>query len=120
MAYHLRRRDASHAARRGQRLARRQAIQEPRGELVARAGRVDGHHAADRHHGLLVVAQDDDVIARPGAHHQARVRRRLLQRRRQVGLIQRGPFVFVPDHVIQRLDQPAKVGAVAVNAERVA
>jgi zinc transport system substrate-binding protein len=51
----------------------RQAIDEARGELVARAGGIHRHHAVHRHHGLFLAAHDH-VMARPGADHQPGIR----------------------------------------------
>jgi hypothetical protein len=84
-------------------LAGGKAVKEAGGELVARAGGIDRNDASDGDDGLFLAAHHDHVMARPGADDQARILRGLFQRGRQVGLVQRGPFVFVADHVVERL-----------------
>lgn len=101
----------------GQRLPRRQTIQEPRRELIPRPGRIDRHHPVNRDHGLFFAPQDDHIAARPGADHQPRILRGLLQRRRQVGLIQRRPFMFIPDHIVEAFHQPPEIIPVPVKTQ---
>ena len=120
MADHLGRGDAAHLARDLKALPGGDAIQEPGRELIARPGRIDRHHPGHRHFHPVFAADHHHIGARAGADDKPAFGRRLLQRALQIGLVERGPFVFIAQREIHLvLHQTAEAVAVAIDAERV-
>ena len=102
-----------------QRLPGGDAIEEPGGELIARAG---GIHRLDRSTGTRPSAPSRRTTSWPERVQTTspQIVRRLFQGGAQiVGLIERQPFVLIADHVIQFAQSGAEIGAVAVDAERI-
>ena len=122
MADHLACRSHTHAARQFQIAPRCHAIKEPGRELIARPCRIDGRDARDRHLDPGCALEDLHRLARMGADHQIADRRRPRQGLVQIiCLVKRQPFFVVADDVIHLgLNKRQEIGAVTIDAERIA